>query len=367
MRIAVFANSDWNLYNYRQALIKSLLQDGYQVVAMAPGSTYKKNIEDLGCSFVEVNNISRKSTNPLKDLRLIWELSQIYKSEKIDLVLCFTIKPNIYGAFGTLFSSTKVISTITGLGYSFLKGGPISFISNVLYKLAFKISDGVVFQNSDDLELFTNLGIVDINKTKLIRGSGIDVDYFQRSSKNVSNNFELLFVGRLLLDKGVLELLEAFSKVLQSDSEIVLTLVGGIDHGNPASIDEEIIAKYESENIRFVGHQANVKNYIEVSDAVILPSYREGLPRVLLEAMSMSKPIIATNVAGCREVVNHDSNGYLVESKNICSLEDAILKMINLDNVERLRMGEIGRELVELYFSDKVVTNGFLELMEEVG
>ncbi|MEJ6807368.1 MAG: glycosyltransferase, partial [Saprospiraceae bacterium] len=232
--------------------------------------------------------------------------------------------------------------------------------------LAFKISDRVVFQNSDDLELFTDLRIVDKDKTKLIRGSGIDVEYFNKSSKNVSDNFELLFVGRLLFDKGVVELLEAFSKVLISNSKLVLTLVGGIDQGNPASIGEDVIRKYESENICFVGHQSNVKNYIEISDAVVLPSYREGLPRVLLEAMSMSKPIIATNVAGCREVVRHNGNGYLVEPQNPKSLEEAIVKLVRLDEEERGKMGKIGRDMVEVYFSDEIVTTSFLDLIEEI-
>jgi glycosyltransferase involved in cell wall biosynthesis len=366
MKIAVFANSDWNVYNYRQALIKALLEKGYEVVAMAPGNTYRKNIENLGCSYVEVKNISRKGTNPIKDLQLIWELSRIYRSEKIDLVLCFTIKPNIYGSFATLFSITYAISTITGLGYSFLKGGVISFISNVLYKLAFKISAGVVFQNSDDLKLFRDLRIVDKDKTKLIRGSGIDVEYFNKSSKNVSDNFELLFVGRLLLDKGVMELLEAFSKVLISNSKLLLTLVGGIDQGNPASIGEDVIRKYESENIRFVGHQSNVKNYIEISDAVVLPSYREGLPRVLLEAMSMSKPIIVTDVAGCREVVNDEVNGFLVKPQDVASLELSILKMIEMTDLERLKMGAEGREMVEKYFSDQVICGQYLDFIKKI-
>ena len=366
MKIAVFANADWNVFNYRQALIKALLQKGYEVVAMAPGNTYRKNIENLGCSYVEVKNISRKGTNPIKDLQLIWELSRIYRSERIDLVLCFTIKPNIYGSFATLFSSTYAISTITGLGYSFLKGGVISSISNVLYKLAFKKSAGVVFQNSDDLKLFTDLRIVDKYKTKLIRGSGINIEYFNKSSKKVSDNFELLFVGRLLLDKGVVELLEAFSKVLISNSKLVLTFVGDIDLGNPASIGEDVIRKYESDSIRFVGHQSNVKNYIEVSDTVVLPSYREGLPRVLLEAMSMSKPIIATNVAGCREVVRHNENGYLVEPQNPISLEKAIVKLVRLEEEEREKMGKIGRDMVEVYFSDEIVTTSFLDLIEEI-
>lgn len=364
MKVAVFANSDWNLYNYRRPLISVLLKKGYEVLALAPGCAYREDIEQLGCSFIEIKNIARKGTNPLKDLRLILEIANIYREQRIDLVLCFTIKPNIYGAFASVFSSTKTISTITGLGYSFLKGGVISSISNLLYKWAFKLSDSVVFQNRDDLELFIGMGIVNRKKTKLIRGSGINVNHFVSSLEVSKESFELLFVGRLLFDKGVIELLEAFSIVHKSYDKVRLTLLGAIDKGNPASISEEVIKKYDLDYIRFVGHQSDVKFFIETADAVILPSYREGLPRVLLEAMSMSKPIIATDVAGCREVVRHNYNGYLVESQNADSLKDGIIRMIELDFTERLRMGEIGREMVEMYFSDDVVTKSVLELVE---
>lgn len=368
MRVALLVNSSWNILNYRRSLIKALLSANYEVVALAPFDNNVKQLEELGCSYVPIKNIRRKGKNPIRDVLLIQELITVYKKHKIDLVLNYTIKPNIYGSIAAHLSRIDSICTVTGLGYSFMTNSTINKIVKRLYKLAFRKSKVVVFQNPDDLKLFVTLGLVSKKKTKLIYGSGIDTDKFQ-ANNNLKNSkiINFLFVGRLLFDKGISELISAVKAMAKVNNNIHLHIVGDIDRNNPASLDDNWLQTYgKHELISFYGCQNDVKSFIEMADVVILPSYREGLPRVMLEALSMEKPVITTDVPGCREVIDTQKNGFLVEAKSSTSLAEAMLKMASLSSSQRIQMGKHGRNLALTKFSSTIVDNEYLKLIKSL-
>ena len=302
--VAIVVNSAWNVYNFRRSLIVELKKEGFKIIAIIPDDGYVSDVSRLVDKYIELKSIVRKGTNPFRDVKLIFELHSIYKKESIDLAFQFTIKPNIYGSLAASILPTKSVSTITGLGYSFLGGNFINKIVLRLYKLAFKYGDIIVFQNLDDKNLIQSLFAIDEKKIRIIRGSGIDSEYFKPNAVINSENpiIKYLFIGRLLYDKGISELRSAFKEASKENKSIELHIVGDIDPNNPASV-----------NMNF--------------DVLILPSYREGLPRSILEAMAMQIPVITTNVPGCKDTVKNNVSGLVVPVKNENELKNAIIKM----------------------------------------
>jgi glycosyltransferase involved in cell wall biosynthesis len=368
LKIAILVNSSWNILNFRSSLIKALISAEHEVFVLAPFENTVEKIENLGCTYIRIENIRRKGKNPFRDILLIKELTKIFRKFEIDLLMSYTIKPNIYGSISAHFSKVKSICTVTGLGYSFLTKSAVNKVVKRLYKYAFSKADIVVFQNPDDLNLFVNLELVSQNKVKLIYGSGIDTEKFQpyNNIKN-SKRVDFLFVGRLLFDKGISELLKAVKSLTETSSDIQLHVVGDIDKNNPASIDEEWLQKFgKSEYITYYGYQDNVKPFIEMADVVILPSYREGLPRVMLEALSMEKPVITTDVPGCREIIDNEMNGFLVPAKSSSHIAEAMLRMVSLSNTERTQMGKHGRIIALSKFSTEIVNSEYLDLVKNM-
>jgi glycosyltransferase involved in cell wall biosynthesis len=367
-KIAVVANTAWNIINFRLGLMHALKNEGYEIVAIAPEDEYSARIESEGFTFVPLKNLSRKGTNPLKDLRLLFELKQIYSKEGIGLAMHYTIKPNIYGSFAAGLCKIKSICTVTGLGYSFLSKGWISRLARNLYKTAFNSAAVVAFQNDDDRNLFIDSKLVKKEKTLLIRGSGINCEYFCPIEKTIeSDNFVFLFVGRLLLDKGIREFIIAAEKLKALYPNTVCQIVGKIDSDNPSCISNAELENALQKNIiQYFGPSDEVKDFIRNADSVVLPSYREGLPRVMLEAISMAKPIITTNAAGCRDTVIDGINGYMVEPADSESLFEAMKKMCN-NNIEMLeKMGQAGRELALREFDERKVVEKYLQILDDI-
>lgn len=364
--IAVVANTGWNIVNFRLGLIKALIAKGYKVIAIAPTDEYSSNIISTGCHYIPLKRLERKGTNPFKDFRLLLELYNIYRKESVDIALQFTIKPNIYGSLAASFAKVKTICTVTGLGYSFLNNNLVSKLARRLYKFAFKKANLVAFQNNDDRNLFTSENLVKNQKTVIIRGSGINCEKFKPLPKSdLSTSFVFLFVGRLLYDKGVIEYLKAAEIVKDQFPEITFQILGSLDKDNPSCISLEILEDYQRKGIvTYLGTSDDVKDKIRNSDTVVLPSYREGLPRVMLEAISMAKPVITTDTAGCRDTVIDNVTGFLVPVKNIDKLADAMIKMINLPDSERVRMGKNGRELALEQFDEKAVIENYFQNIE---
>lgn len=366
--IGVIANSTWNIFNFRISLIRELEKEGYTVVAIAPEDEYTPKLKNLDIRFVPIKNLSRKGQNPIKDIQLIFEIRNIILREKIDILLSYTIKPNIYGSLATYFTPSRNISNVTGLGYSFLNKGISYWVSKRLYKISFKKSYKVVFQNSDDKLLFEKLKIVSTDKLTIINGSGINTVFFSpKESDKLKEHFNFIFIGRLLIDKGILDFFEASQLVLKQFPSAKFVVIGSLDLENRATIEKETLELWlQNPNCTYLGSSNKIREVIAQTDVVVLPSYREGLPRVMLEALSMGKPVITTDTAGCRETVIDGHNGYLVQVKNAQDLADKMEKMLKHNEDELKLMGENGRKMALEKFDSRIINRKYVSLIESL-
>lgn len=355
MRIGIVINSAWNIYNFRRGLIESLQKENHQIVAIAPDDGYGQQLEALGCEFQPVA-IYRKGKNPLNDLRLVYDLSQIYKKQKLDVVLQFTIKPNIYGSLAAKIAGIPAINNVTGLGTVFIHKGLGSKIAHLLYKFAFRFPKVVFFQNDDDKSLFVQQKLVSPKITDLLPGSGVDLDHFQPGKFQKNKTFTFLVIARVLYDKGIMEYVEAIRLLRKKGISAQFQLVGGIEEVAGLGVPEHEVESWVKEGlVDYIGRVNDVRSYIRNADCVVLPSYREGTPRSLLEAASQGKPLIATDVPGCREVVIEGYNGYLCEVKSGQDLAFKMEKMTKLSVFELKELSKNSRKLAVQRFDQRII------------
>jgi glycosyltransferase involved in cell wall biosynthesis len=366
--IAIFINTSWNIYNFRSGLLNALQKKGYHIVAVAPRDSYVEKLEAMGIEYQEIK-LNNKGINPFEDAKLTYDIYRLYKKISPDIVLHYTIKPNIYGSIAAGVLGIPVISNISGLGTVFLNDRFSSKIARLLYRIALRFPHKIFFQNQDDRALFVANKLVKIKKTDLLPGSGIDTKKFKPVEQTVAEEnrkVHFLLIARLLKDKGVVEYVEAARKFV-GNSSVEFSILGAYYPGNPTAITPEQMQQWEAEKIiTYLGEREDVISVIADSDCVVLPSYREGLSRVLLEAASMAKPIIATNVPGCREVVDDGINGYLCEPKDVPSLVRQMEKMIQLPLEARKMMGIKGREKVKREFDENLVIQRYTQAIEEI-
>lgn len=366
-KIAIVANSTWNIYNFRINLIRKFRLQGYRVIVIAPVDEYIHYLnESHFTKHIPLTHLSPQSKNPFKDLLLIRELYQIYKEENPDLVLHYTIKPNIYGSIAARWAGVRCMSTVTGLGYTFLNHGVYTRIAKSLYKFAFKSNSKVIFHNHDDQRLFQKLNLIPDEISKVIKGSGVNSDFFRplRRKKN-KDKFIFLFVGRLLYDKGIVEYIQAALKVKPIIKNAECWVVGELNTKNPSNIPKKKLLQWvENRYIRYWGATNDIRNFIKDVDVIVLPSYREGMPRAVLEGMAMGKPILTTNVSGCREAVEDNVNGYLVPIRDSISLAEAMVKIYNLDEDKFTEMGRESRKKVLSEFDEKIINQSYLDLVQ---
>jgi len=359
MKIAIVLNTSWNIYNFRKSLVQSFLDKGHEVYTIAPVDAYTANLTAMGCKHIPVKMDSR-GANPIKDLLLIRELFNIYKKIKPNVILHFTIKPNIYGTLAARLLGIPVINNVCGLGTIFLKTNFISKIAIYMYKIAFISPKKIFFQNDDDRNLFIKNHLAQDSICDILPGSGIDLDEYLPSEKEVKNNFTFLLISRLIYDKGIREFVQAVSILRQKGINAEFKVLGAIDEKHKRGIPKKTIEKwFEKEGIQYLGTSENVKPIIEQADCVVLPSYREGTPRTLLEAASMGLPLIATNVPGCSNVVEDGYNGYLCEHRNPDDLANKMEKMHHLTPEEREWLGRNSRNKVEKHFDVKHVIDKY--------
>jgi len=363
--IAICSNTSWYLYNFRMGLIKALQEQGYRIVLIAPKDDYSDRLEGLGCKHYNID-IDNKGTNPIEDTKLLYQFYQLFKTIKPDMLLIYTIKPNIYGGIVSKLLNIPTINVIAGLGTVFLNDNLSSKIARWLYKVSFS-ENQVLFENEDDCEEFLAKNLVKKSQTTLIPGSGINTEAFQpKHSPSNSENLVFLLIARLIKDKGVVEYIEAIKSIRTKYPTVQFKILGSYYFGNPSSISEDEVKGWVEDGIiEYLGYTDAVLEEIEKADCIVLPSYREGLSRVLLEGASMSKPIITTNVTGCRDVVEDGENGYLVPPKDSKSLSIAIEKMIALSDKERRVMGQKGRIKVIDEFDEKIVIKHYLNVINQ--
>lgn len=363
--VAIVTNTTWNIFNFRLGLIKKLRTEGYNVIVIAPPDDYSPYIEAAGCEYLPLPNLKRKGTNPFFDLRLTWNLYQLYRKHRVNITLHYTIKPVIFGTLSAKLAGAHAINTLTGLGSAFLQDGLMKRVVLKLYQLSLPFSSKVLFQNKDDLGLFLMHRIAPTDRCHIIRGSGVDIQYFSPAPPCITSSPpRVLFIGRLLQDKGIREFVEAARLLRHTGSNARFEIVGSLDSGNPSSVNEVELQQWQTEsNIVYHGPASDVRPYIQKCNMVVLPSYREGLPRVLLEGMAMGKPIITTRTAGCRETVIPDKNGYLVEVKNAQSLAKAICNMIAIGPKGQQKMGAFGRRMVLAHFDERLIIQKYLQVI----
>jgi len=362
-KIVLSSNTSWSIFNFRFGLIKELLKN-YEVIVVAPKDEYSEKLIDLGCKYYDIY-IDRKGTNPINDLKAFWQYYRLYKKIKPDITLHFTIKPNIYGNFASQLLRIPVINNITGLGTLFIKKNFITYLAEIMYKIAFRNSF-VFFQNKEDKELFVQKKLV--KRYDVLPGSGINVEKFKPIKIEKKDNiFKFLLIARMIWDKGVREYVEAAKFVRQKYKNVEFLLLGPVGVDNPTAIPKEQIDKWQKEGlVKYLGTTDDVRNMIAMADCVVLPSYREGMPKALLEAAAMEKPLIATNIAGCKEVVEDGINGYLCRVKDSKDLADKMEKMLNLSEDKRRAMGKAGRQKIINQFDENIVIKKYLKIISQI-
>ncbi|HMV09772.1 MAG TPA: glycosyltransferase family 4 protein [Cyclobacteriaceae bacterium] len=363
MKVAIVLNTSWNIYNFRMNLVRSLQAGGHEVHTVAPNDEYTHHLTEAGCIHHPVRMDSR-GANPVKDLALIFELHSIYKKIRPDVILHYTIKPNVYGSLAASFLKIPVVNNVCGLGTVFLKNDLLSAIAMFLYRVSFKFPRKVFFQNPDDLNLFINKKLVPSATVDLLPGSGIDLTKFHPVSFKRNEKFTFLLISRLITDKGILEYIEAVKKLRAEGLDARFQVLGAIDPEHKRGIKREIIQEWINAGIiEYLGTTKDVRHFIELADCVVLPSYREGTPRTLLEAASSSKPIVATNVPGCTQVVEDKINGLLCNLKDSDDLAAKMRAMANFDDDTLKAMGVNGRKKMEAEYDESIVIDKYLHTL----
>ncbi|MEZ5653228.1 MAG: glycosyltransferase family 4 protein [Burkholderiaceae bacterium] len=386
MKIAFFANTDWYLLNFRTPLIAAARAAGHDVVLISPQGEYSRQLTDLGFKWIGAP-MERRSLNPLKELRLLLWLRRTLLEEDIDLVHNFTIKCAVLGSVAALLArrprgwnpiggSPARVNAIAGMGYVFLGTDLRARCLRPLVRVLMRMTLGggnarLIVQNPDDARFFEDQHIVSREIIRLIEGSGVDCEKFAPDSPAAelapNRVVKVLLPARLLWDKGIGEFVEAARRVREHVTDVEFLVAGKSDPGNPAAIAQETIEAWKHDGpIHWLGHVDDMAALYKSVDIVVLPSYREGLPKGLIEAGACAKPLIATDVPGCREVVSNGTNGLLVPMKDAAALARAIETLV-ADPALRRRMGQASRAKVMNRFSDQMVIRQTLAVYHDTG
>lgn len=348
MKVILFANTDWYLFNFRLALAKAISSSGHEVLMISPPGAYVEKIMAEGIRWQPLN-MRRRSLNPFKEISLVWDLARLVIRERPDCLHAFTLKCVVYGSIVARLFGVKRINALTGMGHVFTNNSIKTRLLRLLIKALLRFSFGgrdvrVIVQNSSDYELLVLGGVVDKSKVKLIAGSGVNTDRFKPLASEINEPIRVVLATRLLWDKGVGEFMQAVRQLRKSGVVADFIVAGSVDSGNPTSVDVRTLAEWESEGIvSFIGHRDDMDQILPLASLVVLPSYREGLPRILIEGAACGLAIVASDVPGCRDVVQHECNGLLVPVKDSVELERAIRTLIFNDDL-RKRMGLAGRK-----------------------
>lgn len=371
MNVVMSVNAAWNIWNFRQPLVEALLADGHTVTILAPRDDTVAKLEALGCAFRPLS-MNVKGLNPLSGLQLLARLRASFRDLCPDVVLSFTIKNNIFGAFVAKSAHIPFIPNVTGLGTAFLSGGFLERVAVTLYRRAFKNLPVVFFQNEDDRDLFVGRGLVTRAQARQLPGSGIDLKRFAAApypdlKPDQSAAPVFLMIGRLLRDKGVLEYVEAARIVKAKYPEARFQLLGATDTANRTAINRDVVRQWEKQGvIEYLGTTEDVRPVIASAHCVVLPSYREGAPRTLIEAAALARPLVATDVPGCRAVVDDGRTGFLCEIRNAESLAAACEKLIKLSPEARREMGQEARMKMEREFDQCIVVDAYRTALRDV-
>lgn len=362
--VAIVINTSWNVYNFRLNLLRAIQAEGYRIVVIAPRDDYSDRLVAEGFFFEDLK-LNNDSTNTIRELALLYDLVRIYRKVEPDIILQYTIKPNIYGTLAARLIDRPVINNVSGLGTVFLSNGVSAWVARGLLWLTQRHARVVFFQNSEDMGIFLRYHFLSRKRAALLPGSGIDTEYFHPSGR-MPAELTFLFIGRLIRDKGIGEFIEAVRMVKRNYPDVKFQVVGTLYPKNPtATTQGELSSWIEEGLIEYLGHTDDIRSVIDGVSCVVLPSYREGLSRALLEAASMARPIVTTDVPGCRDVVDDGQNGFLCRVRDSADLAAKIIDMVELTDAEREAMGQQGRQKALEQFSEKIIIEKYLQIIRK--
>jgi len=371
MKVLLVSNTGFNFYKFHLPLIYSLREKGFKISLASARDEYADRLRKE-FEYFFLKNLDRKSVNPIKEFKLFKELYGLYSRVQPNVVVHITIKPNIWGSFAARLLNIPSVAIVTGLGYIFIaKKFPLYQIVKNLYKAALKRTKRVIVLNEEDASFFLKEGIVSEEKLRLIWGSGIDLQRFKNfefysQTGKVNKKFTFGYIGRFLWDKGLGELIEAAKILKKKGYDFELIMAGKPDEGNPRSVPMEKVKEWEKRGlITYKGFVDDVRQVLSEVDCFVYPSYREGLPQAVLEAMAAKKPIITTNVPGCRNLVINGKNGLLVTPGNPEELAAAMERVMRMPKTELQKMGEESFKIVKDNFSTEVVIPQYVRVIEE--
>jgi len=372
MKIVLFANTDWYLYNFRRSLALALHRAGHELLLLSPPGPYGEKLQALGLRW-EALPMERRSLNPLRELSLLRHLVSVLRRERPALVHGFTIKCAVYGSLAARLAGVPArVNAVAGMGYVFTstdaKARALRPVVRGLLRLAL---DGegarLILQNGDDVALFERAGLVDPTRIRLVRGSGVDCSRFvKRNGERSGGPLRVLVAARLLWDKGLEEYVAAARELLAEGRRIEFLLAGTPDPGNPAAVPEETVRGWVNEGVvNWLGHVEDMAALLGAVDVVALPSYREGLPKTLIEAAACAQPLITTDVPGCREVVTDGVDGLLVPVRDAKALAQAIRRLDD-DPALAQRLGEAAWAKAHAEFDERIVIRRTIDVYREL-
>ncbi len=358
MKYLVITNHSFMLWQFRKELIEELLKKG-EVVISVPFGEKVEDFQSLGCRMIDTK-LDRRGINPLKDIKLYNAYKEILRAEKPDMVITYSIKPNVYGGYACRKLGVPYCVNVQGLGTAFQKVGLAQMVT-FMYRTALKKAKTVFFENEGNANLFVEKNIIPKSKITLLDGAGINLQKFAFSTYPENEKIHFLYLGRIMREKGIDELFSAVKTLKNEGYDFVLDLVGFFEDEYKAQV-EELVA----EGIAvFHGFQKNPVSFYQKADCVVLPSYHEGMSNVLLESAAVGRPLITSDIHGCREAVVPEKSGFLCKVKDSVSLTDAMRRFCKLDRDTRKSMGESGRKLMEDKFEKSKVVNATLNAIEK--
>lgn len=367
--VTLSANTSWYLFNFRASTIRALVAAGHRVVCMSPHDDYGPRLASLGCEWQPLL-MDNAGTHLGRDLALLGRFVRHYSQLRPAVAFHFTIKNNVYGTWAARALGVPAVNNVSGLGTAFIRPGPVAAVVRTLYRLSQPLAYRVFCQNAEDFDLLRQRQLVPSNRLQLLPGSGVDLQRFHprlRVRRAAGAPLRLLYAGRMLADKGLHELMEAVGLINAHGVLCELSLCGFAGAENVSAIGEQQLQNWaQRPGVRWLGPSDDMPSVYAHADAVVLPSYREGMPRSLLEAAAMGLPAVATDVPGCRHIITHGVNGLLCQARSVDALHSALEQMLAMSDVERHALGAAGRARVEAEFDEQLVVKAVLDVVDEV-
>ena len=367
--ITLSANTSWYLFNFRASTISALVAAGHRVVCLSPPDDYSSRLSSLGCEWHPLP-MDNAGTHPGRDLALLGRFVLHYGHYKPVVAFHFTIKNNLYGTWAARALGVAAVNNVSGLGTAFIRPGPVAAVVRTLYRLSQPLAYRVFCQNAEDFDLLRDRRLVPADRLQLLPGSGVDLQRFHprlRVGRVTGEPLRLLYAGRMLADKGLHELMEAVGHINAQGVRCELNLCGFAGAENVSAIDEHQLQQWARRpGVRWLGASDDMPSVYAQADAVVLPSYREGMPRSLLEAAAMGLPAVATDVPGCRHIVTHGVNGLLCQARSADSLQAALEQLLLMTDAQRQALGAAGRTRVAAEFDEQLVVKAALDVVSKV-